>query len=1224
MEQRHARGVRPGRDRVGRTLGRTLLGRSRLSLACGLILSAGWASASESLFQPEWFAPPSFAGQFADQLLSADLDGDGVLDLASLERDGVYWWRGTQDDFVDRRRAVDTEDGFVEQFWLPDIDGDGRAEILVKRGCESGIWVHPQARPDCPSQLPQLQAYRLDPESRNFPSEAAASLSEGSFPYSLAPRDIDGDGAMDLVAFREEENRYVWWPHVSGEVMGGWEAERELLTLPRHERSVFGDVDGDGDLDLFVVRDTQQGPRLFLYRRESDGSFARQALDIEAPRYLDSMDLNADGRDDLLTGYVTESEVARPQWYESTAEGFVPRQLMGLPADQQPIRWWLVDIDGDGDRDLLLQTGVLPGAGGEGGSPPHSLDPESVYHFDNSGLRVGRYRLVDAYIERTSTVPRLAVTDTGPGAVQGLIRFPGRSPSKHIRVQVRSAEGTWGDQILNGDPAIPALHIDDFDQDGSVDVLEITSLKTQLHRQHAGAWQITDETPVVPGEHVDEPPLWVGDYDADGDLDVAHGRGAGPSVDGVTFWSNELYDTAASFVWGRHGMLCGELASGDLGQFDRDNVPDLVMGCANSESEHARVKIALRGHHPRQGRGRFMDIAAFELGPPVGVAAADLDGDGADDVLVIDQGTEQLWFVANRLEAQDQFAAPVLLASNVGTVAAMQLRDLDGDGLDDIVMSGSESGRWMRNLGGAAAPEFGPLTELPAARGERLQFVDIDRDGREDAVLRRGGQLFWSPRGEGASFGAPQPINAGGAPVQSFAIGDLTADGFLDVLASTAEGLLLLRNGAQLDFGDAPAALYPTLLEQDGARHLIDGLALGQSVDADDDGQPSNAADGDDRNGDDEDGAVFGPLILGAAQATVTVSTNEPGAGLLSVFLDGNRDDDFDDAGEAVLRDVRLSQAEQTLSFALPAALQAGPSYARLRLSRAGGLGPGGYAASGEVEDHALTLRLPELRIRDAEVVEGDGPGQALEFALELEAPLSRSVSVGYVTRPESAQAQDFVPQEGRLTLTPGRTTHRIRVPVRGDTRVEGEETLTLLLRDPEGVALPRTQATGRIIDDDAAPVSPSPTPVPTASPQPSATPAPGPTATAAPSTTPRPTPALDGRLRDRRVAAGSVGLPLLRLVLGNPEAAGALLQVVEIDLAELDRPRPDVLSARLYRDAGESGVFDAADGLLATLEGPELSGDSWRFVLPTPLSIGAGAEQALMVVVDLAQEASQ
>jgi hypothetical protein len=56
-------------------------------------------------------------------------------------------------------------------------------------------------------------------------------------------------------------------------------------------------------------------------------------------------------------------------------------------------------------------------------------------------------------------------------------------------------------------------------------------------------------------------------------------------------------------------------------------------------------------------------------------------------------------------------------------------------------------------------------------------------------------------------------------------------------------------NTVRFDFGDAPES-YGTLLEDDGARHsIVPGFRLGQSIDAEGDGQPTPDATGDDLNG---------------------------------------------------------------------------------------------------------------------------------------------------------------------------------------------------------------------------------------------------------------------------------------------------------------------------------------------------------------------------------------
>jgi hypothetical protein len=130
-------------------------------------------------------------------------------------------------------------------------------------------------------------------------------------------------------------------------------------------------------------------------------------------------------------------------------------------------------------------------------------------------------------------------------------------------------------------------------------------------------------------------------------------------------------------------------------------------------------------------------------------------------------------------------------------------------------------------------------------------------------------------------------------------------------------------------------------------------------VDAD--GQPSVEADGDDKTGvpGDEDGVTFSRMPQGkTATITVNVQLNGTPSAKVDAFIDFNQDGDFADAGEEVL-DSRLVAAGTTaLPIAVPANALGGNTYARVRLSEAGGLNLSynGLASNGEVEDYHVTV----------------------------------------------------------------------------------------------------------------------------------------------------------------------------------------------------------------------------------------------------------------------------
>lgn len=165
------------------------------------------------------------------------------------------------------------------------------------------------------------------------------------------------------------------------------------------------------------------------------------------------------------------------------------------------------------------------------------------------------------------------------------------------------------------------------------------------------------------------------------------------------------------------------------------------------------------------------------------------------------------------------------------------------------------------------------------------------------------------------------------------------------------------------DLGDAPDPFfatpghYPTLLANDGPRHRLgSGLFLGTEVDREFDGQPSANADGDDVNGtpDDEDGVVIPGLVRGSA-SNVTVTASQ--AGKLDAWIDFNRDGDWDDADERIANSLSVNAGSNTINVAVPSVASIGATYARFRLSSAGGLAVTGEAADGEVEDVQVQIQ---------------------------------------------------------------------------------------------------------------------------------------------------------------------------------------------------------------------------------------------------------------------------
>lgn len=175
-----------------------------------------------------------------------------------------------------------------------------------------------------------------------------------------------------------------------------------------------------------------------------------------------------------------------------------------------------------------------------------------------------------------------------------------------------------------------------------------------------------------------------------------------------------------------------------------------------------------------------------------------------------------------------------------------------------------------------------------------------------------------------------------------------------------------------MDFGDAPSA-YPTLLVDDGARHVInDSVSMtppfGSSPDGEGDGFPAPDAMGDDLNDfDDEDGVTLPMGGVFLIDTTQTISIYSIGGNpFLNAWIDFNRDGDWNDPGEQIATDRPMPDFLNHIDVVIPASTSPGETFMRFRLSTMPGLAPSGPAPDGEVEDYRVLLANETLDFGDA------------------------------------------------------------------------------------------------------------------------------------------------------------------------------------------------------------------------------------------------------------------
>jgi uncharacterized repeat protein (TIGR01451 family) len=126
------------------------------------------------------------------------------------------------------------------------------------------------------------------------------------------------------------------------------------------------------------------------------------------------------------------------------------------------------------------------------------------------------------------------------------------------------------------------------------------------------------------------------------------------------------------------------------------------------------------------------------------------------------------------------------------------------------------------------------------------------------------------------------------------------------------------------------------------------------------------------------------------------------------------------------------------------------------------------YYATTEIYNQSIAKAPPLVLAQDASAAEDSG---ALQFQLQLTAPMGVPVSVDYSTADGSALAgSDYTAATGTAVFPPGITNVTVSVPLLADPDYEPDETFSLNLANATNAFLGVQHVTGTILNDDPKP----------------------------------------------------------------------------------------------------------------------------------------------------------
>ncbi|HAP35959.1 MAG TPA: hypothetical protein DCQ28_08480 [Bacteroidetes bacterium] len=468
------------------------------------------------------------------------------------------------------------------------------------------------------------------------------------------------------------------------------------VTVQSFSAPDFCDMDGDGDLDLFVGTLSDERIAFFRNQGNAQSPVFRRDTNLLASIYANGYqftnadypaltDLDNDHDVDLVIGgfngvllYWNIGDSLHPLWKQDTALMKTVNTMIGT--DAKPA---FADLDGDGDKDLVI---------GIGESYYGDVTPGITISFRNNG---------------TASVPNFVADNS---LVTGI-----------------------PDVGLNAYPFFK-----DMDSDDDLDLMMGRDLQTMLFYKNTGTTQIPiwTATPTLVSS-LETVRYWKNpvlcDLDDDGDNDLIYGTDDGSMFYYQNTGSVTTPALTRNTAYFQMIRIEGGASTTSLADFDNDGDMDLISGEQLGKFQYFRNDGSSINPDFKKTTATFTSLDAGSYSSPRFV---DLDNDGDYDI-VSGALDGKIYCYINNSGTFTQNTS-IFSGIDVGWQSAPSFADLNNDGHLDLIICGedADSIKFYRNTGSNVfVVDNSFINGVSVPNYCYPCFVDIDSDGEYDLVF---------------------------------------------------------------------------------------------------------------------------------------------------------------------------------------------------------------------------------------------------------------------------------------------------------------------------------------------------------------------------------------------------------------------------------------------------------------------------------------------------------